>query len=261
MKQIVIHYFQGLFSEPPLSDEYSLFPQCFPQLELSDCTRLNGEVSDVEIQSSLFAIGGLKMPGPLGFPALFYQNYWNLCSKNILSLVKDCFVRAYLPEHLNASIEQALVMKQCLDDFCSISSQKAKVRLVNSETVCKSKCAGGLGVKKAAWMNQALLAKSMVGTTVHDGGSNVGSDGEDSSLPVPPLLMSFKDKVFGVSSMHEDNLVIGDGDCVLMNGDIPSIKFSKSIKECLYRPWRTSVIIKLMGRPLTYNLLRAWLQP
>ncbi|CAL8134615.1 unnamed protein product [Prunus armeniaca] len=41
--------------------------QCFPQLELSDCTRLNGEVSDVEIQSSLFAIGGLKMPGPLGF--------------------------------------------------------------------------------------------------------------------------------------------------------------------------------------------------
>ncbi|CAL8134635.1 unnamed protein product [Prunus armeniaca] len=37
---------------------------------------------------------------------------------------------------------------------------KAKVRLVNLETVCKSKCAGGLGVKKAAWMNQALLAKS-----------------------------------------------------------------------------------------------------
>ncbi|VVA23746.1 PREDICTED: ribonuclease H At1g65750, partial [Prunus dulcis] len=37
---------------------------------------------------------------------------------------------------------------------------KAKVHLVNWETVCKSKCAGGLGVKKAAWMNQALLAKS-----------------------------------------------------------------------------------------------------
>ncbi|CAL2230547.1 unnamed protein product [Prunus armeniaca] len=27
------------------------------------------------------------------------------------------------------------------------------------ETVCKSKCVGGLGVKKAAWMNQDLLAK------------------------------------------------------------------------------------------------------
>ncbi|VVA23745.1 PREDICTED: Transposon TX1, partial [Prunus dulcis] len=58
----------------------------FPQLEHSECTRLNGEVSDVEIHSSLFAIGGLKTPGPDGFPALFYQKYWDLCSKDILSL-------------------------------------------------------------------------------------------------------------------------------------------------------------------------------
>ncbi|KAI5351823.1 hypothetical protein L3X38_004714 [Prunus dulcis] len=36
---------------------------------------------------------------------------------------------------------------------------KAKVHLVNWETVCKPKCAGGLGVKNVAWMNQALLAK------------------------------------------------------------------------------------------------------
>ncbi|KAI5351228.1 hypothetical protein L3X38_004119 [Prunus dulcis] len=105
MKQIVTHYFQGLFSEPSLSGEYSLLPQYFPQLERSECTRLNGEVSDVEIHSSLFAIGGLKTPGPDGFPALFfYQNYWDLCSKDILSLVKDCFGKASLPEHLNDTL-------------------------------------------------------------------------------------------------------------------------------------------------------------
>ncbi|KAI5351227.1 hypothetical protein L3X38_004118 [Prunus dulcis] len=84
-----------------------------------------------------------------------------------------------------------------------------------------------------------------------------GSDGEDSSLPVPPLPMSFKDKVSGLSGMADDHLIIGDGDCMVMDGDIPSINFSESIKDCLYRPWRTSVIIKLMGRPLTYNFLRA----
>ncbi|CAL8115939.1 unnamed protein product [Prunus armeniaca] len=84
-----------------------------------------------------------------------------------------------------------------------------------------------------------------------------GSGGEHSSLPVPPLLMSFKDKVSGLSGVAEDNLIIRDGDCVVMDGDIQSIKFSESIKDCLYRPWRTSVIIKLMGRPLTYNFLRA----
>ncbi|CAL8176299.1 unnamed protein product [Prunus armeniaca] len=80
-----------------------------------------------------------------------------------------------------------------------------------------------------------------------------GSYGEDSSLFVPPLLMSFKDMV----GMAEDNLIIGDGDCVVMDEDILSIKFSESIKDCLYRPWRTSVIIKLMGRPLMYNFLHA----
>ncbi|CAL9001793.1 unnamed protein product [Prunus brigantina] len=86
-----------------------------------------------------------------------------------------------------------------------------------------------------------------------------GRDGEDSSLHVPPLLMSFKDKVSGLSGMVEDNLIIGEGDCVVMDGDIPSIKFSESIKDCLYRPRRTYVIIKLMGCPLTYNFLRAQL--
>ncbi|CAL8115937.1 unnamed protein product [Prunus armeniaca] len=95
---------EGLFSEPTLSGEYSLLPQYFPELEHFDCTRLNGEVSDVEIQSSLFAIGGLKTSGPDRFPALFYQNYWDLCSKDIIALVKDCFVRASLLEHLNDTL-------------------------------------------------------------------------------------------------------------------------------------------------------------
>ncbi|KAL6272731.1 hypothetical protein ACE6H2_023423 [Prunus campanulata] len=39
-------------------------------------------------------------------------------------------------------------------------ADKATTHLVNWETSCKPKAAGGLGIKKMAWMNQALLAKS-----------------------------------------------------------------------------------------------------
>ncbi|CAL2238143.1 unnamed protein product [Prunus armeniaca] len=338
---------EGCLDEPTLSGEYSLLPQYFPKLEHSDCTRLNGEVSNVEIQSSLFAIGGLKMSGPDGAslpehlndtlialvpkverplnmaqlrPISLWRHIvdniviaqemlhkfkvakgqkgfiawkidlskpydhlsWSfirgvLCEigigGRILELIMHCISSVHYKAILNgeliadfspkygirqgdplspyifglcmeklshiiqqkvldqswktvqicqggpfishlffaddlvlfgkASIEQALVMKQCLDDFCSLSGQKVsfeksmvcvspntcpglaqniasisgsplsnklkfslghafdefKVHLVNWETVCKSKCAGGLGVK-AAWMNQALLAKS-----------------------------------------------------------------------------------------------------
>ncbi|XP_021810643.1 uncharacterized protein LOC110753955 [Prunus avium] len=76
-----------------------------------------------------------------------------------------------------ASVNQAIVMKNCLDGFCRLSGQKkldqlnrnflwghttdqAKVHLVNWDTACKPKFAGGLGIKNSAPMNQALLAKT-----------------------------------------------------------------------------------------------------
>jgi hypothetical protein len=40
------------------------------------------------------------------------------------------------------------------------TENKSKVHLVKWDTVCQPKCKGGLGLKKTAWMNQVLLAKS-----------------------------------------------------------------------------------------------------
>ncbi|CAL8995808.1 unnamed protein product [Prunus brigantina] len=96
------------------------------------------------------------------------------------------------------AVNHAIIMKKCLDGFCSLSSHKvsfeksmirvspnisselahstaticgsplttcldkylAKIHLVNWDTVCKPKFVGGLGIKNSAWMNQALLAKT-----------------------------------------------------------------------------------------------------
>ncbi|KAI5317022.1 hypothetical protein L3X38_036729 [Prunus dulcis] len=81
---------------------------------------------------------------------------------------------------------------------------------------------------------------------------------ESDVLPptLPPISMSFKDKVSGDFGMAEDKFEISDDEVVIKHGDIPSFEFSETVKDCLYRPWRTAVIIKLMGRPLSYTFLR-----
>ncbi|CAL2270286.1 unnamed protein product [Prunus armeniaca] len=100
MKQIVYEYFQGLFNVSVSAGEYSLLPQLFSQLGCEDLAGLSGTVTELEIKHSLFAIGGLKTLGLNGFLAIFYQNFWDLCSSDIISVVKDCFITASLPEHL-----------------------------------------------------------------------------------------------------------------------------------------------------------------
>ena len=101
MKAVVVNYFHELFSNSGMSGDYNLTPQLFPKLDEADLDGLSSDVSNEEIHQSLFSIGGLKSPGPDGFPAIFYQKFWDLCSNDIILLIKNCFQMATLPEHLN----------------------------------------------------------------------------------------------------------------------------------------------------------------
>ncbi|CAL8995810.1 unnamed protein product [Prunus brigantina] len=78
-----------------------------------------------------------------------------------------------------------------------------------------------------------------------------GLDSDELSPSLPPISMSFKDKVSGDFRMAEDKFEISDDNVVIKHGAIPSIEFSERVKDCLYMPGRTAVIIKLMGRPLS----------
>ncbi|XP_021826059.1 uncharacterized protein LOC110766949 [Prunus avium] len=104
MKQIVIDYFQGIFCTSDPIGDYSLLPHLFPQLEEADLAGLNCAVSNEEIKESLFNIGGLKTPGPDGFPAIFYQKFWEVCSNDIISFTNECFQTATLPDHINETL-------------------------------------------------------------------------------------------------------------------------------------------------------------
>ncbi|CAL8167543.1 unnamed protein product [Prunus armeniaca] len=93
-----------LFNVSVSTGEYSLLPQLFSQLGCEDLAGLSGTITELEMKHSLFAIGGLKTLGLDGFLDIFYQNFWDLCSSDIISVVKYYFITASLPEHLNDTL-------------------------------------------------------------------------------------------------------------------------------------------------------------
>lgn len=56
------------------------------------------------MKSNIVSIGGLKAPGPEGFPECFYQNQWNTCASDIYFLVLNAFRSCRLPDALNKTL-------------------------------------------------------------------------------------------------------------------------------------------------------------
>ncbi|XP_048422575.1 uncharacterized protein LOC125469371 [Pyrus x bretschneideri] len=101
LKSIVVNYFKDLFSFRITTTTMENLPHLFPCLIGEDLLVLNGDVTDDEIKACMFAIGGLKAPGPDGIPARFYQKFWHLCGKDVCDMVKVCFNTTQLPDNIN----------------------------------------------------------------------------------------------------------------------------------------------------------------
>lgn len=54
---------------------------------------------------TLQGIGAAKTPGEDGFPAVFYQRYWDLCCLEVNVFIANCFAKSSIPNwfaHLGA---------------------------------------------------------------------------------------------------------------------------------------------------------------
>ena len=45
----------------------------FPKLNEFDISSIGMTVNECKVEQSVFSIGGIKAPGPDGFPAIFFQ--------------------------------------------------------------------------------------------------------------------------------------------------------------------------------------------
>ncbi|KAK2642210.1 hypothetical protein Ddye_023973 [Dipteronia dyeriana] len=74
MKKEAVGYFQKLFEMKQSTGEYSDLPLMFPKLNACDISSLSNAMSEQELKQSIFNIGGLKAPGPDGFPPSSSKN-------------------------------------------------------------------------------------------------------------------------------------------------------------------------------------------
>ncbi|KAK2664187.1 hypothetical protein Ddye_002761 [Dipteronia dyeriana] len=104
MKSIVVYYFNNLFSNVPNDYDYGELPNLFPSLDEDVVNGLDKSVTEEEVRSRLFGIGGLKSPGPDSFPAIFFQNQWSVCKHELVNLIMKSFQTGSFIKELNETL-------------------------------------------------------------------------------------------------------------------------------------------------------------
>jgi hypothetical protein len=108
-------FFQQLYTQDPVMCPHELLqliePQITDEMNESLCKDFLGE----EILDALFQIGPLKVPGPDGFPAHFFQQHWDVMKQNMTRGVQDFFfATGKMPPGVN---EASIVLLPKKDDL------------------------------------------------------------------------------------------------------------------------------------------------
>ena len=88
LKRYITRYYKGLFGAPEEGnfslDEYRI--DDIPQVSSEENTFLTAPFTEEEVRKAVFQMEHNKAPGPDGFPAEFYQNFWDIIKLDLLAL-------------------------------------------------------------------------------------------------------------------------------------------------------------------------------
>ena len=114
LKTYITEYYKNLFGEPEQND-FSLnedTTEDIPQVSQIENEFLCDEFSEKEIRDAVFQMEHNKSPGPDGFPAEFYQFFWETVTADLIQLFVE-FHRGELPLHsLNFGVITLLPKKE-----------------------------------------------------------------------------------------------------------------------------------------------------
>nr|XP_029148269.1 uncharacterized protein LOC112742262 [Arachis hypogaea] len=99
-------FFQKLFSTREDIDLDAMGPFSCPSLSIEACQKLVEPVTSEEVKRAVMTMSSFKAPGPDGFQAIFYKEFWDSLSNDVCRLVK----RAFEGEPLNAAIFDTLIV-------------------------------------------------------------------------------------------------------------------------------------------------------
>ena len=114
LKTYITEYYKNLFGEPEQND-FSLnedTTEDIPQVSQIENEFLYDEFSEKKIRDAVFQMEHNKAPGPDGFPAEFYQFFWETIKADLIQLFVE-FHRGELPLHsLNFGVITLLPKKE-----------------------------------------------------------------------------------------------------------------------------------------------------
>jgi hypothetical protein len=88
LKKYIINYYKNLFGAPEEGNFFLDETQIddIPQVSVEENNFLTAEYSEEEVRKAIFQIEHNKTPGPDGFPADFYQTFWDTIKGDLLDL-------------------------------------------------------------------------------------------------------------------------------------------------------------------------------
>jgi hypothetical protein len=88
LKSYITNYYKGLFGSPD-EGNFSMDKtriEHIPQVSVEENGLLAAPYSEDEVKKAVFQMEHNKAPGPDGFPAEFYQNFWEVIKEDLLKL-------------------------------------------------------------------------------------------------------------------------------------------------------------------------------
>jgi hypothetical protein len=93
LKSYISDYYSQLFG-PPYSGQFSLDESRrddILQITPEENEKLTMVITEQEVKEAVFQMKHNKAPGPDGFPAEFYQKFWETIKGDLMALIEDFY--------------------------------------------------------------------------------------------------------------------------------------------------------------------------
>ncbi|XP_057746216.1 uncharacterized protein LOC130965474 [Arachis stenosperma] len=91
LQEEALSFYKNLFGTTEEVEVDCLGDVSMPTLSTEACARLIDPVSFAEVKSAVFSMSPFKAPGPDGFQAYFFKEYWEIVGTEIWNIVRSAF--------------------------------------------------------------------------------------------------------------------------------------------------------------------------
>ncbi|CAM8957099.1 unnamed protein product [Rhodiola kirilowii] len=136
MMEIVSAYFNSLFQSSIAQNEERIdaeLRELIPSITAGMNEELLKDISEEEIKRALFSLGPLKAPGIDGFPAIFYQKFWEKLKSSIIREVTLFWSEGVLDGEINRTLITLIPKKkdaERMEDWRPISLCTVAVKII-----------------------------------------------------------------------------------------------------------------------------------